>query len=168
MPREFTHLNKDGEAHMVDVGEKDITLREAVAVSRLRVESSTLERILHGRMDKGDVFATARIAGIMAAKRTHELIPMCHPLQITHAEVSLEGRPGNDRAEIEITATVRTRGRTGVEMEALTACSIAALTVYDMCKSVDRAMVLGETYLAKKSGGRSGDFRHPQLAESTT
>ena len=163
MPNDFTHLNRDGEAHMIDVGDKDITLREATAISVLSLEPSTLDRILEGRMDKGDVFATARIAGIMAAKRTHELIPMCHPLQITHAEVSLEGRSAGDKGEIAITATVRTKGRTGVEMEALTACSIAALTVYDMCKSVDRAMVVGETYLATKSGGRSGRFNHPKM-----
>lgn len=162
MPDEFTHLNEDGQAHMVDVAGKDVTLREATAVSRLLLEATTLDRVLEGSMDKGDVFATARIAGIMAAKRTHELIPLCHPLQITHAEVVLEGRSTDGKGEIEITATVRTKGRTGVEMEALTACSIAALTVYDMCKSVDRAMVVGETYLVAKSGGRSGRFSHPK------
>ncbi len=162
MADEFTHLNSAGEAHMVDVGSKDVTVREATALARVHMSPETVRKIQEGGLDKGDVFATARIAGIMAAKRTHELIPLCHPLPITHVQVGLDAAVKGQDGEVSIRATVRTTGRTGVEMEALTAASVAALTVYDMCKSVDRAMTIAEMLLFEKKGGRSGHFVHPQ------
>ncbi len=165
MSDKFTHINEAGDVHMVDVGGKSVTEREAIAVSSVIMQTTTLEAIEANDLHKGDVFATARIGGIMAAKRTSELIPMCHPIALTHAEVTLVPVNGEEVSVVEITAIVRTTGKTGVEMEALTACSVAALTIYDMCKSVDRAMVLGETLLMHKSGGRSGNFTHPKFRE---
>ena len=158
----LTHVNEAGEARMVDVGAKAETEREAVAVATVQLRKETLDLIEQGQVGKGDVFAAARIAGIMAAKRTWELIPLCHPLQLTHVGVTLQSVKKEEGAAIRIMATVRNRGRTGVEMEALTAVSIAALTVYDMCKAVDREMVVSETYLSRKRGGRSGEFVHPR------
>jgi indole-3-glycerol phosphate synthase len=152
----FTHLDAEGRARMVDVSDKAETDRVAVAGARVVMRRETLERIRSGDVAKGDVLAVARLAGIMAAKRTAELIPLCHPLALTSVGVDLACVP--ERSAVEITATCRLRGRTGVEMEALTAASVAALTVYDMCKAVDRGMVVTDLRLLRKSGGRSGDW----------
>jgi indole-3-glycerol phosphate synthase len=152
----FTHLDAQGRAHMVDVSDKDETDRVATAGARVVMRRETLERIRTGDVAKGDVLAVARLAGIMAAKRTAELIPLCHPLALSSVEVDLACRPAT--SAVEITATCRLRGRTGVEMEALTAASVAALTIYDMCKAVDRGMVVTDLRLLRKSGGRSGDW----------
>ena len=152
----FTHLDAEGRARMVDVSDKDETDRIAVAGARVVMRRETLERIRSGDVAKGDVLAVARLAGIMAAKRTAELIPLCHPLALTSVAVDLVCVP--ERSAVEITATCRLHGRTGVEMEALTAASVAALTVYDMCKAVDRGMVVTDLRLLRKSGGRSGDW----------
>jgi len=152
----FTHLDAEGRARMVDVSDKAETDRVAVAGARVVMRPQTLERIRAGDVAKGDVLAVARLAGIMAAKRTAELVPLCHPLALTSVGVELECVP--ERSAVEITATCRLRGRTGVEMEALTAASVAALTVYDMCKAVDRGMAITDLRLLRKSGGRSGDW----------
>lgn len=151
---DLSHLDRKGRARMVDVSEKTSTSREAVARGEIRMRPATLELISAGGLPKGDVLAAARIAGILAAKETGRLIPLCHPLNLTGSEVRF--RPGTDRLEIE--ARVRTVGPTGVEMEALAAVSIAALTVYDMVKAVDRDLEIGRVRLIQKSGGRSGDF----------
>jgi cyclic pyranopterin monophosphate synthase len=153
----LSHLDEQGHARMVDVSAKDVTAREATARGRVRMAAETLAMIVEARAPKGDVFATARLAGIMAAKRTHELIPLCHPLPISGVEVSLA--PDHDASTVEIEATVRVTSRTGVEMEALTAVSVAALTVYDMCKAVERAMRIEDVRLVAKSGGASGEYR---------
>ncbi|MDP2327751.1 MAG: cyclic pyranopterin monophosphate synthase MoaC [Dehalococcoidia bacterium] len=153
----LSHLDERGHARMVDVSAKDVTAREATARGRVVMEPSTLALIVAGQMPKGDVFATARVAGIMAAKRTHELIPLCHPLPISGVAVDLAPSAAGDAVEIE--ATVRVSGQTGVEMEALTAVSVAALTVYDMCKAVERGMRIEDVRLVAKSGGASGDYR---------
>ncbi|WND02373.1 cyclic pyranopterin monophosphate synthase MoaC [Temperatibacter marinus] len=156
MTEELTHLNNKGEARMVDISDKDYTKRLAVAQSLLNMRQETLDKILSGDLPKGDVLATARIAGIMAAKKCYELIPMCHPISLTGVELEIEKiSPSN----LRITATVKTTGKTGVEMEALTAASVAALTIYDMAKAVDKAIVIAETKLISKSGGKSGDFK---------
>ena len=152
----FTHLDAEGRARMVDVSDKAETERIATAGARIVMRPETLERILSGDVAKGDVLAVARLAGIMAAKRTPELIPLCHPLALTSVNVELECVP--ERCSVEITATCKLRGRTGVEMEALTAASVAALTVYDMCKAVDRGMIVTDLRLLRKSGGKSGDW----------
>jgi cyclic pyranopterin phosphate synthase len=157
----LTHLDEHGRARMVDVGQKDDTQREAVARGRILMQPETLALIQAGGMAKGDVLGVAQVAGVMAAKRTHELIPMCHPLLLTHVSLNFEPRPTDNPdglAVIEISATVRTTGKTGVEMEALTAVSVAGLTIYDMCKAVDRAMQLDAVRLARKSGGKSGEI----------
>ncbi len=157
----LTHLDEQGRARMVDVGHKDDTQREAVARGRVLMRPETLTLIQEHGLAKGDVLAVAQVAGIMAAKRTHELIPMCHPLLLTHVSLNFEPHPAaapGEPATIDITATVRTTGKTGVEMEALTAVSVAGLTIYDMCKAVDRAMQLDAVRLARKSGGKSGDI----------
>jgi cyclic pyranopterin phosphate synthase len=153
---ELTHLDADGHAHMVDVGAKDETRREAVARGTVLMRAETLQLIVAGDLPKGDVLAVARVAGIMAAKRAPDIIPLCHPLLLTH--ISVELRPDPDGAGILIEATVRTTGKTGVEMEALTAVSAAALTIYDMCKAVDRGMRISDIRLAQKRGGRSGEI----------
>jgi cyclic pyranopterin phosphate synthase len=152
----FTHFDAAGRAVMVDVGAKPVTDREATACARVAMRAETLAMIVAGAAKKGDVLGVARLAGIMAAKRTAELIPLCHPLPISAVTVDLA--PAGATA-IDITATVRTTGRTGVEMEALTAASVAALTVYDMCKAVDRGMTIDGLRVIAKSGGKSGDFR---------
>jgi cyclic pyranopterin phosphate synthase len=152
----LTHLDAAGHARMVDVSAKDETVREATAKGRVTMQAQTLELIGSGRAAKGDVLATARIAGIMGAKRCAELIPLCHPLPISSVAVELSLNAAD--AAVDIHATVRTTGRTGVEMEALTAVSIAALTVYDMVKAVDRGMRIENIRVAAKSGGKSGDF----------
>jgi molybdenum cofactor biosynthesis protein MoaC len=153
---QFTHLDAEGHARMVDISAKDETDRIAIAAARVLMRSETLNMIRAGGVAKGDVLAVARLAGIMAAKRTAELIPLCHPLALTSVEVDLACVP--QRNAVEITAICRLRGRTGVEMEALTAASVAALTVYDMCKAVDRGMVVTDLRLMRKSGGKSGDW----------
>ena len=153
----LSHLDAQGNAHMVDVSDKDVTARSATASALVKMRPETLTLILGGKAKKGDVLATARIAGIMAAKKTHELIPLCHPLMIT--KVSVEFAPDTEHSIIAVTATVKVEGKTGVEMEALTACSIACLTLYDMCKAVDRAMTITDLRLIEKSGGKSGHFR---------
>lgn len=155
---ELTHLDSTGAARMVDISQKDTTERVAVATSKLRMKAETLQVVLSGNSKKGDIQAAARIAGIMAAKRTSELIPLCHPLFLTHAAVQFEA---HNEWELLITATVKTTGKTGVEMEALVAASIAALTIYDMVKAMDREMVIEETCLALKDGGKSGRFERP-------
>jgi cyclic pyranopterin monophosphate synthase len=154
---DFTHFDENGQAIMVDVGGKDVTVREAVARGEVRMKSETLDLILEGRAKKGDVLGVARIAGIMAAKKTSELIPLCHPLALD--SVAVEFFPDRERSVIEIEARVRVTARTGVEMEALTAVAASGLTVYDMCKAVDRTMVVTEIRLMEKLGGRSGHFR---------
>jgi cyclic pyranopterin phosphate synthase len=152
----LSHLDDQGRARMVDVSEKEVTSRIAVARGSIQMRPETLELILEGKVEKGDVFSVARVAGIMAAKKTAELIPMCHPLNITSVEIELS--PEKNPARVEIEAVVRVNGKTGVEMEAMTAVSVAGLTIYDMCKGVDREMVVGEIRLTKKSGGKSGTF----------
>ncbi len=154
---ELTHFDDTGRARMVDVTEKGETVRVATARAAVRMKPSTLELIEQGRVAKGDVLAVAQVAGIMAAKRTPDLIPMCHPLAITGVEMRLE--LNRDESSVEISATVRLAGRTGVEMEALTAVAVAALTVYDMCKAVDREMIIDQIRLMHKAGGKSGEFR---------
>ena len=152
----LTHLDREGHAHMVDVGMKAVTQREARARGMVLMQPATLELILGGGMVKGDVVAVARVAGLMAAKRTAELIPLCHPLLLTH--VSVEIAPDGQTSALQIEATVRTTGQTGVEMEALTAVSVAALTIYDMCKAVDRTMRISDIRLAAKRGGQHGEL----------
>jgi cyclic pyranopterin phosphate synthase len=152
----LTHINSNGEAQMVDVSDKENTMREAKAGARVVMQSNTLELIVSGSHKKGDVLSVAKIAGIQAAKKCSELIPLCHPLMLT--KVNVELTPNNDKNCIEITATAKLNGRTGVEMEALTAASIAALTVYDMCKAVDRFMVIDNVQLLEKKGGKSGHW----------
>ena len=153
---ELTHLDAQGRAHMVDVGEKGVTRREAVARGTVLMQPATFQLIMAGGLPKGDVLAVARVAGIMAAKRAPDLIPLCHPLLLTHVAVDLQ--PAADGAGLLIAATVRTTGKTGVEMEALTAVSVAGLTIYDMCKAVDRSMRISDIRLAQKRGGRSGEL----------
>ena len=153
----LTHIDASGRAHMVDVSDKAVTVREAVATGFVRMSSATLALAMSGDAKKGDVRATAEIAGIMAAKKTAELIPLCHPLALSKVEVRVE--PAAEG--LSVTARVRTTGQTGVEMEALTAVSVACLTVYDMLKAVDKAMTIEAIGLVSKSGGRSGDWVRP-------
>ncbi|HHL39769.1 MAG TPA: cyclic pyranopterin monophosphate synthase MoaC [Deltaproteobacteria bacterium] len=153
----LTHIDERGKAKMVDVTAKDVTERRAVASCSVTMRPETLELVLANEMKKGDVLGVARIAGIMAAKRTDRIIPLCHPLNITSVDVDF--RPDRDTSSIAVSATVKVASRTGVEMEALTAVSAAALTIYDMCKAVDKEMVISDIRLEEKSGGRSGEFR---------
>ena len=153
----LTHIGGSGEAHMVDVGAKDVTVRHARAEGSVTMTAQSLETILAGNAKKGDVLGTARIAGIMAAKKTHELIPLCHPLLID--KVTLDIEPDSALPGLRVAAEVRVSGKTGVEMEALTAVSVACLTIYDMAKAIDRTMTVGNIRLIEKSGGRSGDFK---------
>ena len=152
----FSHIDEQGRARMVDVGEKDITSREALAQGYVSIQPETARLIRDGLMKKGDVLTVAQIAGIMGAKKTAELIPLCHPLPLNKVDVDLE--LDEERSRINVTATASTTARTGVEMEALTAVSVAALTLYDMCKSVDRAITIEGVRLVRKRGGRSGDI----------
>lgn len=154
---DLTHFNARGEAHVVDVGDKAETERLAVAEGRIRMRPETLERIVAGTHGKGDVLGVARVAGIMGAKRTSELVPLCHPVALTSVEVDLE--PEADTAAVRCSARAETRGRTGVEMEALAAVQVALLTVYDMCKAVDRGMTIDGVRLLEKRGGKSGTWR---------
>jgi cyclic pyranopterin phosphate synthase len=157
MSDRFTHFDAEGQAHMVDVGDKDVTERLATASGLIRMQAKTLSLILEGGHKKGDVLGVARIAGIMGAKRTAELVPLCHPLPLT--KVSIDFHPDPHLQEIRALATAKTRGQTGVEMEALCAVQVALLTVYDMCKAVDRGMVIENVRLEEKSGGKSGHWR---------
>ena len=151
---ELTHVDENGNARMVDVSEKEITCREAVAAGRIHLNPATVAMILSGNIPKGDVFAAARVAGIMAAKKTQELIPMCHNILLDAVAIDFEHEL--EAGAISIEATVKCTWKTGVEMEALTAVSIAALTIYDMCKAVDKGMSIGDIRLVKKTGGKSG------------
>ncbi len=153
----LTHLDERGAAHMVDVSEKAVTSRTATAQGCVTMLAQTLELIISGDAKKGDVIGTARLAGIMAAKKTHELIPLCHPLPIT--KVSVEIEQDRELPGLRVSATVKVNGKTGVEMEALTAVSVACLTIYDMAKAVDRDMVIGDIRLMSKAGGKSGTYR---------
>lgn len=153
----LTHFNQAGEAHMVDVGEKAITQRTAVTEGFIEMLPETLALIIEGNHKKGDVLTIARIAGIMASKKTAELIPLCHPLPVTHVEVNLT--PEIDKNRVHCKTTVKTNGQTGVEMEALTATQVALLTIYDMCKAVDRGMVIQSVQLVEKDGGKSGHWQ---------
>ena len=153
----FTHFDAEGKAIMVDVSNKEVTERTATARGSVYTNAETLRLIQQGGVEKGDVLGTARLAGIMAAKRTPELVPLCHPLALSSVAVDLECDPA--RNAVDITATCKLEGRTGAEMEALTAVTVAALTVYDMCKAVDRSMTIGDVRLAHKAGGKSGTFR---------
>jgi len=152
----LSHVDAEGKARMVDVTTKDVTERVATARGAVSMRAETLALIVEKKVEKGDVFTVARVAGIMAAKKTSELIPMCHPLNLTSIAIDL--MPEENPPRVEIEATVRVSGKTGVEMEAVTAVAVAGLTIYDMCKAVDREMTLGEIRLVKKSGGKSGTF----------
>ena len=156
MSDDLTHFDKDGNAHMVDVGEKGATERVAIAKGAIIMQPETLKRIMDGGIKKGDVLSVAQLAGIMGAKKTPDLIPLCHPLNLTNVAVDLVCDPA--RNAVDITATCKLTGKTGVEMEALTAVSVAALTVYDMCKAMDRSMRITDIRLTHKSGGKSGTF----------
>ena len=156
----LTHFNKDGKAIMVDVGDKESTRRVALARGEIRMQPETLRRILDRQIEKGDVFDVARLAGIMAAKKTPELIPLCHPLMIN--SVAVDFAADTEKSLVKIEAVVKVNGQTGVEMEALTAVSVAALTVYDMCKAVDKTMLIGHIRLVEKQGGGSGHFINPE------
>ena len=151
---QLNHFNPAGHAHMVDVGHKDVTRRRAVATGSIRMLPETLQRIISGEHKKGDVLSVARVAGIMACKRTAELIPLCHPLALTHIDIEFE--TDDTQSAVVCRVTAETNGQTGVEMEALTATQIALLTIYDMCKAVDRGMVITDVCLLQKSGGKSG------------
>jgi cyclic pyranopterin phosphate synthase len=153
----FTHFNQSGEAHMVDVGEKPVTQRTAITEGYIEMLPETLTLITQGNHKKGDVLGIARIAGIMASKKTADLIPLCHPLPITHVEINLTAESDNHR--IHCQTTVKTNGQTGVEMEALNATQVALLTIYDMCKAVDRGMVIQSVQLVEKDGGKSGHWQ---------
>lgn len=157
MEDKLTHFNAAGEAHMVDVGSKNITVREGVAEGRIYMQAETLKKIMEGNHKKGDVLGIARVAGIMAAKKTPDLVPLCHPIMITAVELELTPEP--DKNAVYCRATVRCSGNTGVEMETLTAVQVALLTIYDMCKAVDRGMTMTDIGLLAKSGGKSGTWR---------
>lgn len=156
MDNKLTHFDNSGNARMVDVSEKDKTERVAIAVSRIRVSEETLSLIKAGKIGKGDVLGVARVAGIMASKQTSNLIPMCHPIMISSCNIDFE--INDEESCIDIKSTVKIVDKTGVEMEALTAATIAALTIYDMCKAVDKRMIIEGTHLLKKTGGKSGEF----------
>lgn len=153
---DFTHFNESGRARMVDVGQKDDTVRIARASCYVEMKEETLEAIIGGKIKKGDVLAVAQVGGIMAAKRTYELIPMCHNILITGCDIDFD--IDKEKNRINILAIVKTRGKTGVEMEALTAASVCALTIYDMCKAIDREMIIDDLKLMEKDGGKSGHF----------
>lgn len=158
---ELSHLDENGQAHMVDVSGKAVTDREALASARVKMKPETLNLILQGGIPKGDVFSAARIAGIMAAKRTHELIPLCHPIPLSAIDIRVEVAGDT---EVLLYASVKTTWQTGVEMEALTAVSVTALTIYDMCKVVDRGMEINAVRLESKTGGKSGSFKRQDAA----
>ncbi len=156
---EFTHFNEEGRAKMVDVSDKKETVRTAIANSSIIVNKEIYEQITQHQNKKGDVLAVAQVAGIMACKKTADIIPMCHPIPLTGVNISFEWEIEDENYRLKIAASVKTKGNTGVEMEALTAASVCALTVYDMCKAVDKGMIIGQTYLVEKTGGKNGDFK---------
>ncbi|WP_251555477.1 cyclic pyranopterin monophosphate synthase MoaC [Neobacillus muris] len=163
---EFTHFNEEGRAKMVDVSDKPETARTALAHSSIKVSKEIYEKITNNQMKKGDVLAVAQVAAIMAAKKTWDIIPMCHPIPLTGVNVNFSWEQVDaDQYKLLIRAEVKTKGNTGVEMEALTAASACALTVYDMCKAVDKGMVIGPTYLVKKTGGKNGDFIREDISQ---
>ncbi|PLR81864.1 cyclic pyranopterin monophosphate synthase MoaC [Bacillus canaveralius] len=155
---DFTHFNEEGRAKMVDVSSKPETVRTAIARSNITVNQVIYEQITRNEVKKGDVLAVAQVAGIMAAKKTAEIIPMCHPIPLTGIDIAFAWENEQENYSLSIHVTVKTKGSTGVEMEALTAAAACALTVYDMCKAVDKGMVIGKTYLVEKTGGKNGDF----------
>src|SRR5690625_4205430 len=156
---EFTHFNKQGHARMVDITNKEISSRTAVAKTSVKVNEHVYDQITQQKVKKGDVLAVAQVAGVMAAKNTSQWIPMCHPLSLSGVDITFDWDVVGDLYELVIKVTVKTKGATGVEMEALTAASATALTVYDMCKAVDKGIIIGETYLVAKTGGKSGDYK---------
>ena len=158
--KNLNHFNKSGEAHMIDVGSKQTTHRVAVSTGTIHMQAATLEKILEGTHKKGDVLSIARIAGIMASKRTADLIPLCHPLPLTHVEIDLKPQPKNN--SVLCTTTTETIHVTGVEMESLTATQITLLTIYDMCKAIDKGMVISNIQLIEKKGGKSGHWKREQ------
>lgn len=155
----FTHFNEQGRAKMVDITHKEDTVRVAVAQTSVTVSREIYEKMTSNAIEKGDVLAVAQVAGVMAAKKTADLIPMCHPLMLKGVDIAFAWENDGEAHKLVITATVKTKGSTGVEMEALTAASVCALTVYDMCKALDKGMVIGPTYLVEKTGGKSGHYR---------
>ena len=157
MTDELNHFNQRGEAHMVDVGDKSVTQRRAVAEGFIQMQAETLQRIIQGEHKKGDVLGVARVAGIMAAKKTADLIPLCHPLQLNNVDIQLI--TDEENSTVRCVAEVKTSGKTGVEMEALTAVQITLLTIYDMCKAMDRGMMMSGIGLVSKSGGKSGEWK---------
>ncbi len=158
---ELTHINEQGRAKMVDVSNKEETLREAVACGNVYMKRETLQRINEGTIKKGDVLSVAQVGGIMGCKKTSDIIPMCHPIMISGCDISFN--LNFDKNRVEITATVKNTGQTGVEMEALTAVTVAGLTVYDMCKAIDREMIISDVMLMKKSGGKSGLYQRDNI-----
>ena len=156
---DFTHFNEQGRAKMVDISDKEETVRTARVRSSVSVSKQIYEAIQGNKIKKGDVLSVAQVAGVMAAKKTPDIVPMCHPLPLKAVDISFEWNI-DDAYELAIDVTVKTKGNTGVEMEALTAASAVGLTVYDMCKAIDKGMVIGPTYLLEKTGGKSGDYRH--------
>jgi cyclic pyranopterin monophosphate synthase len=159
---EFTHFNDQGRAKMVDISDKKETTRTAIAQSSVLVTNEIYENIMNHSMKKGDVLAVAQVAGIMGAKQTSNIIPMCHPLSLSGVDIDFRWEQKQEKYELHIICSVKTKGSTGVEMEALTAASICALTVYDMCKAIDKGIVIGSTFLVEKTGGKSGDFRRTE------
>lgn len=159
---EFTHFNDQGRAKMVDVSDKPESFRTALAVSSIIVNQKIYDKITNNQMKKGDVLGVAQVAGVMAAKKTWDIIPMCHPLSLTGIDIDFSWENNHDEYILHIQAFVKTKGSTGVEMEALTAASVCALTVYDMCKAVDKGMIIGKTYLVEKTGGKNGDFKREE------
>nr|WP_263323805.1 cyclic pyranopterin monophosphate synthase MoaC [Neobacillus sp. Marseille-Q6967] len=160
---DFTHFNEEGRAKMVDVSEKPETARTAIAHSSITVSKEIYDKITNNEMKKGDVLAVAQVAAVMAAKKTWDIIPMCHPIPITGVNVTFSWEERQEDAyQLNIAASVKTKGNTGVEMEALSAASVCALTVYDMCKAVDKGMVIGPTYLVEKTGGKNGDYHRSE------
>lgn len=159
---EFTHFNHEGRAKMVDISEKSETVRIATAQSSIKVREEIYQKITNLEIKKGDVLAVGQVAGIMAAKKTADIIPMCHPIMLKGVDISFRWEEEAGFFHLIISATVKTVGNTGVEMEALTAASVTALTIYDMCKSMDKGMVIGHTYLVEKSGGKSGNYKREQ------
>ncbi|MCQ6277419.1 cyclic pyranopterin monophosphate synthase MoaC [Bacillus sp. V3B] len=162
---DFTHFNEEGRAKMVDVSDKPESSRTAIAMSSIKVRREIYEKIANNQMKKGDVLAVAQVAGVMAAKKTWDIIPMCHPLSLTGVDITFSWDTENEDFILFIRAFVKTKGSTGVEMEALTAASICALTVYDMCKAIDKGMVIGETYLVEKTGGKNGNYKRVEKQE---
>jgi cyclic pyranopterin monophosphate synthase len=161
----FTHFNEQGRAKMVDISEKHETIRTAIAKSSITVSKEIYDKINNNDIKKGDVLAVAQVAGIMAAKKTSDIIPMCHPLSLTGVDIRFSWERKDKNYQLIISASVKTKGSTGVEMEALTSASVAALTVYDMCKAIDKGMIIGPTYLVEKTGGKSGDYKREEIVD---